>query len=75
MGELERGDVEVVGGELDELSAVALADADKTRRRNVEILQRLRGAAEDRASRSPSASASSPLRSSCSATSTATCAP
>ena len=39
MGELERGDVEVVGGELDELSAVALADADKTRRRNVEILQ------------------------------------
>src|SRR6478672_2297970 len=39
MGELERGDVEVVGGELDELSAVALQDADKTRRRNVEILQ------------------------------------
>jgi len=39
MGELERGDVEVVGGELDELSAVALRDADKTRRRNVEILQ------------------------------------
>jgi ferredoxin--NADP+ reductase len=39
MGELERGDVEVVGGELDELSAVALLDADKTRRRNVEILQ------------------------------------
>jgi ferredoxin/flavodoxin---NADP+ reductase len=39
MGELERGDVEVVGAELDELSAVALADADKTRRRNVEIIQ------------------------------------
>jgi ferredoxin/flavodoxin---NADP+ reductase len=39
MGELERGDVEVVGIELDELSAVALQDADKTRRRNVEILQ------------------------------------
>jgi ferredoxin/flavodoxin---NADP+ reductase len=39
MGELERGDVEVVGGDLDELSAVALQDADKTRRRNVEILQ------------------------------------
>jgi ferredoxin--NADP+ reductase len=39
MGELERGDVEVVGAELDELSAVALAEADKTRRRNVEIIQ------------------------------------
>ncbi|HET7050608.1 MAG TPA: FAD-dependent oxidoreductase [Solirubrobacteraceae bacterium] len=39
MGDLERGDVEVVCGELDELSAVALQDADKTRRRNVEILQ------------------------------------
>ena len=39
MGELERGDVEVVGSELDELSAVALQEADKTRRRNVEILQ------------------------------------
>jgi ferredoxin/flavodoxin---NADP+ reductase len=39
MGELARGDVEVVGGELDPLSAVALQDADKTRRRNVEILQ------------------------------------
>jgi ferredoxin/flavodoxin---NADP+ reductase len=38
MGELERGDVEVIGAELDELSAVALAEADKTRRRNVEIL-------------------------------------
>jgi ferredoxin/flavodoxin---NADP+ reductase len=38
MGELERGDVEVIGGELDELSAVALEEADKTRRRNVEIL-------------------------------------
>ena len=39
MGELERGDVEVVGAELDPLSTVALADADKTRRRNVEIIQ------------------------------------
>ena len=39
MGELERGDVEVVGAELDELSAIALLDADKTRRRNVEIVQ------------------------------------
>ncbi len=38
MGELERGDVEVVGAELDELSAIALQEADKTRRRNVEIL-------------------------------------
>ena len=48
MGELERGDVEVVGGELDELSAVALLDADKTRRRNVEILQDYAVTAEDR---------------------------
>ena len=39
MGELERGDVEVLGGDLDELSAVALGEADKTRRRNVEIIQ------------------------------------
>src|SRR3954449_7569257 len=39
MGVLERADVEVVGIELDELSAVALGEADKTRRRNVEILQ------------------------------------
>ena len=39
MAELERGDVEVVGGELDELSTAALAEADKTRRRNVEIMQ------------------------------------
>jgi ferredoxin/flavodoxin---NADP+ reductase len=38
MGELERADVEVVGAELDALSAVALQEADKTRRRNVEIL-------------------------------------
>src|SRR5213592_2759118 len=29
MGELERGDVEIVGGELDERSAVALGEADK----------------------------------------------
>jgi ferredoxin--NADP+ reductase len=39
MGELERADVEIVGAELDELSAVALQEADKTRRRNVEIIQ------------------------------------
>jgi ferredoxin/flavodoxin---NADP+ reductase len=39
MGELERADVEVIGGELDERSAVALQEADKTRRRNVEIMQ------------------------------------
>jgi len=39
MGELERADLEVIGAELDELSAVALQEADKTRRRNVEILQ------------------------------------
>jgi ferredoxin--NADP+ reductase len=39
MGELERADLEVVGGELDELSATALQEADKTRRRNVEIMQ------------------------------------
>src|SRR4051812_1889537 len=39
MGVLDRADVEVVGADLDELSSVALLDADKTRRRNVEILQ------------------------------------
>ncbi len=39
MGELERADLEVVGGDLDELSADALQAADKTRRRNVEIMQ------------------------------------
>jgi ferredoxin/flavodoxin---NADP+ reductase len=39
IGELERGDVEVVGAELDERSATALQEADKTRRRNVEIIQ------------------------------------
>jgi ferredoxin--NADP+ reductase len=39
MGELERADVEIVSGELDELSAIALQEADKTRRRNVEILE------------------------------------
>jgi ferredoxin/flavodoxin---NADP+ reductase len=39
MGELERGDVEVVRAELDQRSAVALEQADKTRRRNVEIIQ------------------------------------
>src|SRR3954452_12320836 len=39
MGVLEQADVEVVDGDLDELSTVALQEADKTRRRNVEILQ------------------------------------
>jgi ferredoxin--NADP+ reductase len=39
MGELERADLEIVGAELDELSALALQQADKTRRRNVEIVQ------------------------------------
>ncbi len=39
MGELERADLDIVGAELDELSAKALGDADKTRRRNVEITQ------------------------------------
>jgi ferredoxin--NADP+ reductase len=39
MGELMRADLEVVGADLDALSAVALQEADKTRRRNVEIIQ------------------------------------
>ena len=39
IGELERADVEVIGADLDELSAVALQEADKTRRRNVEIMR------------------------------------
>src|SRR3954468_18637276 len=39
MGVLERADVEVVGGDLDELSGGPLLGARKTRRRNVEILQ------------------------------------
>src|SRR5438045_6075954 len=39
MGELARADVEVVGSELDDLSSTALQEADKTRTRNVEILQ------------------------------------
>jgi ferredoxin--NADP+ reductase len=39
MGELERADLEIVGAELDERSAIALQEADKTRRRNVEIIQ------------------------------------
>jgi len=39
LGELQRADVEIVGAELDPLSQAALADADKTRTRNVEILQ------------------------------------
>ncbi len=39
IGELTRADVEIVSGELDELSQQALAEADKTRRRNVEIIQ------------------------------------
>lgn len=43
MGELARGDVEIAGAELDELSAVALQEADKTRRRNVEIIQEYAG--------------------------------
>jgi ferredoxin--NADP+ reductase len=47
MGELERAELEVVGGELDELSAAALPAADKTRTRNVEIIQ-------DYATRAPS---------------------
>jgi ferredoxin/flavodoxin---NADP+ reductase len=38
MGGLERARLEVVGAELDPLSANALSRADKTRRRNVEIL-------------------------------------
>jgi ferredoxin/flavodoxin---NADP+ reductase len=38
IGELERADVEIVGGALDPLSQAALVDADKTRRRNVEIV-------------------------------------
>jgi ferredoxin--NADP+ reductase len=39
MGELERADLEIVGADLDERSAVALQEADKTRRRNVEIVR------------------------------------
>ncbi len=39
LGELERADLDVVGGELDPISERALEDADKTRRRNVEITQ------------------------------------
>ncbi len=39
LGELERADIEIIRGELDPLSQVALDDADKTRRRNVEITQ------------------------------------
>jgi ferredoxin--NADP+ reductase len=39
MGELARADVEIVGSELDDLSSNALGQADKTRTRNVEILQ------------------------------------
>ena len=39
MGELTRADLEVVNGDLDELSQAALCDADKTRTRNVEISQ------------------------------------
>ena len=39
MGELDRADLEILGGEQDELSAIALTEADKTRRRNVEIVQ------------------------------------
>jgi ferredoxin--NADP+ reductase len=39
IGELTRADVEIVNGELDEISEAALVDADKTRRRNVELIQ------------------------------------
>ncbi len=39
MGELERADLDVVGDDLDDRSAVALEEADKTRRRNVEIMR------------------------------------
>ena len=39
IGELERADVEVIGAELDPLSAKVFDQADKTRRRNVEITQ------------------------------------
>ena len=48
MGELERGDVEIVGGELDDLSAVALGRGRQdpaAERRDPAVL---RGAAEDR---------------------------
>jgi ferredoxin/flavodoxin---NADP+ reductase len=38
MGELERADLEVAYGELDDLSAAWLADQDRTAHRNVEIL-------------------------------------
>ena len=38
IGELTRADVEIVNSELDEFSQRALPDADKTRRRNVEII-------------------------------------
>ena len=75
MGELERGDVEVVGGSLDELSAVGARGRRQDPAAQRRDPARVRGAARRPESRSPSASASSPLRSSCSATSTATCAP
>jgi ferredoxin/flavodoxin---NADP+ reductase len=39
MGELERADLEVADGELDDLSAAWLADQDRTAHRNVEILE------------------------------------
>ena len=74
MGVLDRADVEVVGAELDELSAVALQEADKTRTRNVEILQEYAARVRRPACRSPSASASCPRRWSCSATTTGTSA-
>ena len=68
-------DLEVVGGELDELSAVALERRrqDPAAERRDPAGVRRRGRRPE--SRSPSASASSPLRSSCSATSTAMSAP
>jgi ferredoxin--NADP+ reductase len=46
MGELELADLDVVGGDLDELSVVALEEADKTRRRNVEIMRDYAGRAK-----------------------------
>jgi ferredoxin/flavodoxin---NADP+ reductase len=39
IGQLERADIEVASGELDELSCKALERAGRTQRRNVEILQ------------------------------------
>jgi hypothetical protein len=74
MGELECADVEVVGGELDDCSALALQEADKTRRRNVGILQDY--SARPKAGKPITVRfRSSVRRSSCSATRTATSVP